>query len=108
MRISRWVLAGSLAFGGLAGAQAHDKSERHVGQKVTIEELPSAVRSTFEKEGKGGKIEELYRETQNGKTLYEGEVVKGDRGTHLDVSEDGKVLTRSTHDEAAERKRGVE
>jgi uncharacterized membrane protein YkoI len=109
--VGRWVLAGTLAMGGLGGTVfAHEHGEEgHAHKKVTMDQLPSAVRSTFQKEAGGGQIEELRAEKRNGKTVYEGEVVANGKGTELEVSEDGSVLKRSApHDEATERHHGDE
>ena len=100
--IGRWVFAGTLALGGLGGtAFAHGKGS---AKSVTIDQLPSAVQQTFQKEASGGQIEELKRVQRGGKTIYEGEVVSNGKGTELQVSEDGSILKRSApHDEAMER-----
>jgi hypothetical protein len=74
-----------------------------------MDQLPSAVRSTFQKEAAGGQIEELRSEKRAGKTIYEGEVVSKGKGTELQVSEDGSVQKRSPpHDESMEREHGGE
>ena len=107
--IGRWVFAGTLALGGLGGtAFAHEKGEAgHAHKKMTMEQLPTAVQSTFQKEAGGGQIEELRSEKRGGKTIFEGEVVSNGKGTELQVSEDGSVLKRSApHDEATEREHG--
>ena len=110
--IGRWVLAGTLAVGGLGGgmAFAHGTSgEEEQGKKVTMGELPSAVQSTFQSEAKGGQVEELHSLQRNGKTVYKGEIVSNGKGTELQVSENGKILKRSaSHNEAAEHQRGEE
>jgi len=95
-----------LAVGGLGGtAFAHGKGH----EKLTMDQLPSAVQSTFQKEASGGQIEELRKEKKGGKTVYEGEVVANGKGTELRVSEDGSILKRSApHDEATEKEHGGE
>ena len=104
--VGRWMIAGTLALGGLGGsAFAHGKG----GKKVTMDQLPSAVQSTFQKEAAGGQIEELRSEQRSGKTIYEGEVVSNGKGTELKVSEDGSILKRGApHDEATEKEHGGE
>lgn len=111
MRLGHWVFAGALALGGLGGtAFAHGKAEEgHRGQKMTMEQLPSAVQSTFQKESSGGQVEELRSEKRGGKTVYQGEVVRDGKGTELQVSEDGSILKRgSSHNEATEHEHGGE
>ena len=52
---------------------------------------------------KGGKIEELRKETRkDGTVVYEAEIVKNGKGTDIEVSAEGKVLERGkTHDESS-------
>jgi multidrug efflux pump subunit AcrA (membrane-fusion protein) len=107
--VGRWVFAGALALGGLGGsAFAHEKGEEgHAHKELTMDQLPSAVQSTFQKEAAGGQVEELRSEKRGDKTVYEGEVVSNGKGTELQVSEDGSILKRSApHDEAMEREHG--
>jgi hypothetical protein len=107
-KLGRWVFAGTLALGGFTGtALANEHEEGHAHKKMTIEQLPAPARATFEKEAKGGNIEELRSEKRSGKTIYEGEVVSNGMGTELQVSEDGTVVKRSAaHDESKEREHG--
>jgi hypothetical protein len=107
-RFGRWVLAGTLAVGGLGGtAFGHGKGEEHAGKKITMDQLPSAVQSTFQQEASGGQIEELRSLQKGGKTVYSGEVVQNGKGTELKVSEDGSILKRgATHNEASEKEHG--
>ena len=70
-------------------------------------ELPDAVQSTLKREAKGGKIEELRKETRkDGSVIYEAEIVKNGKGTGLEVSSEGKVVERGkTHDESSEHEK---
>jgi hypothetical protein len=71
-------------------------------------ELPAAAQKTLKREAKGGKIEELRKETgKDGKLCFEAEVVKNGKGTDITVGADGKVLDRGkTHDEKSEHEEG--
>jgi len=54
-------------------------TENPLEQKVTkfkLDQLPPAVRATVEKESAGGKVEEIEKETENGKTFYDVEIEK--------------------------------
>lgn len=84
------------------GAFANEGHER--GQSVTMNDLPKAVRTTFENESQGGRVEELRKETKtDGRVVYWGEVVKHGQGTDLEVSTSGTVMHRSkTHNESGE------
>jgi hypothetical protein len=103
--IGRWVFAGTLAVGGLGGiAWAHGEHK-----KVTLDELPTAVQQTFQKEAAGGQVQELRAVKHAGKTMYEGEIVENGKGTELKVAQDGSIVKRGTpHDEATEQEHGGE
>jgi hypothetical protein len=84
---------------------AAEAGEHQRGQEISMSDLPAPVKATFEKESKGGKVEELRKDTgKNGETVYFGEVVKNGKGSELKVSESGKVLHKSkAHDESKEK-----
>ena len=62
------------------------------GDKVTIDQVPAPVRATIEKETKGASINEIERETEKGKKVYEVEYVRDNKKYEVHVAEDGKVL----------------
>lgn len=109
-RFGCWVFAGTLALGGLGGtALARGHGEEHEGKKVTMDQLPAKVQSTFQKEASGGQVEELRSQQKGGKTIYSGEIVQNGKGTELKVSDDGSILKRgASHDEATEKEHGGE
>jgi hypothetical protein len=96
------LLGGWLAVSAPAHAFAHEHEQ---GQPTTMTDVPAAVKTTFDKESKGGKVEELRKETtKDGRTFYWGEVVKGGKGTELKVDDSGKVVHRGkAHDESMEK-----
>jgi len=106
----RWmtvaVFAGALALGGVGRTLADVDEGSHQHQSVTMAEVPAAAQKTLKHEAKGGKIEELRKEThKDGTVAYEAEIVKNGKGTEIEVSADGKVLERGkTHDEKSEPK----
>ena len=102
------LLAGALSLGGIGGALADGKSEKGrsdtTQQAVTLADLPDSTRATLEREAKGGRMEELTKETsRNGTVTYEAEIVKDGKGSEVEVSEMGMVLEREkAHDEKGE------
>jgi hypothetical protein len=71
-------------------------------EHFTMDQLPAAVKKTIEKESAGGKVEEVEKETEHGRTFYEAEIVKNGKESYVHVAPDGKVLKRETG--AQERK----
>ena len=106
-KLATLFLAGALGLGLGGRASADENESGHEHQTVKMEELPTAVQTTFKHEAKGGKIEELRKETRkDGAVVYEGEIVKNGKGRELEVSGTGKVLERGkTHDESSEHEK---
>jgi hypothetical protein len=104
-KLATLLLAGVLGAGFGARALADENEKGHEHQPVTMEELPAPVKATFEKEAKGGKIEELRKETRkDGKVIYEAEIVKNGKGRDIEVNAEGKVVERGkAHDERSEK-----
>ena len=105
MRMTVAVLVGALGLGGSVGRAIADQNEAgHEHQSVTMADVPAAAQKTLKREAKGGKIEELRKETRkDGTVAYEAEIVRNGKGTDIEVSADGKVLERGkTHDEKSE------
>ena len=101
------LLAGTLGVGFGARALADENEKGHEHQSVTMADLPAPVQATFKREAKGGKIEELRKETRkDGTVIYEGEIVKNGKGTDIEVNSAGKVVERGkTHDESGEHEK---
>lgn len=80
-------------------------AEDHPQDTVQMTDLPSAVQKTVQREAKGKTIESMKKDTENGKTVYQVELVSDGKGQQIDVSETGKVINRHTpHDEGANSK----
>jgi len=94
---SHWavVLLGSLALG-----CSHNKAE----EKMTLDEVPPAVRSTMMQEAGGAKIGTIDKEEKNGKTIYETDVMSGGQTWEIKVDADGKLLSKKVEkDEKGEK-----
>lgn len=60
--------------------------------KVPLGKLPEAVRKTVEEQAKGGKIRVVVSEVEEGKTVYEAELVVNGRKRDVQIDETGTVL----------------
>lgn len=63
-------------------------------QKVEMNELPSAVRATLERETAGGTVTEIEKETKDGKTVYSADAMVGGQAWDITIAEDGKVISK--------------
>ncbi len=68
-------------------------------EKVSIDQVPAAVKATIQKEAQGGTLREIERETKDGKTVYEAEVQKDGKEVEVKVAEDGTLLGREVEDD---------
>jgi hypothetical protein len=86
----------------MEGRAASDSG--HEKESVSLSDLPAAAQETLKKEAKGGKIEEVTKETgKDGKVMYGAEIVKDGKGRDLEVSADGKILHKGkAHSESTE------
>jgi uncharacterized membrane protein YkoI len=61
---------------------------------MTMSDLPAAVKTTVDRESKGKTVGEISKVEQNGKTIYQVDVVANGKTQQLDISESGAVLKR--------------
>ncbi len=73
----------------LAAVETDDAEEN-----VKLEDCPQAVQDTLKKASAGGKIEEIAKETENGKVVYEADVVIDGDEYEVKVADDGKLLSK--------------
>jgi hypothetical protein len=66
-------------------------------QDMTMDQLPSAVKTTVQREGKNKNIESITKSTDaKGAAAYEVKFLDGSKETTLDISASGKVTSRHT------------
>ncbi len=75
-------------------------------EKVSLDQLPPAVKATILKEARGGTIQEIERERENSKIVYEAEVIIDGKEFEIEVAADGTLLTKGG-DEQEEEERAV-
>ena len=99
-RHGTWLL---LVFVGTIGAAAFAvrAASEAKEEKVSIDQVPAAVKAAILSEG--GQIEDIARETSEGKTIYEADVIKDGKQIELRVAEDGKLITRKVEGDAKQK-----
>jgi hypothetical protein len=80
-------------------ALAIEEAQESKEEKVKLEDCPQAVQDTLKKASAGGKIEEIEKETEDGKVVYEAEVVIEGDEYEVKVAEDGKLLGKTLEDD---------
>jgi hypothetical protein len=63
-------------------------------ENVKLEDLPTAVRQTIQREVKNGKITDIERQKDGNTIYYEVEYTAGNKDYELDIAPDGKLLRR--------------
>lgn len=76
--------------------------------EVSIDKVPAAARATIEAEAKGGTIEEIEMETENGQTVYEADVIIDGQEVDIQVAPDGTLLGKETEDDEDDDDEGDE
>jgi len=69
-------------------------------EKVSLKDLPRAVRATIKKHAAGGRINEIEKEFVEGAVRYEAEVIRDGKEFDILVSGDGEYLGTDTDDAA--------
>ena len=87
-------IVGSVAITSLAEDKKKDEDE----VKVTIDQVPKEVKATLLKEVGGGKITEIEKETEDGKTVFSADAKIGDKEYDIKVAEDGKLISKEEED----------
>lgn len=64
------------------------------GDEVPLSQVPPAVRATIEREVGDGRLEEIERETEDGRTVYEVEFTRDNQEHEIKITEDGTVIKR--------------
>jgi len=78
-------------------AVSHLVGEEKEG-KVSLDQLPAAVKATILKEAGGATITEIEAETEGGATVYEAVWIANGKEVEIKVSPDGKLLGRETEE----------
>ena len=74
------------------------------GKKITIDQLPAAVKEALLKQAGGAKIEDIEVETKGGTTIYEAEIVGNGVTTEVKLDATGKVLKTKVEKEGDDDK----
>src|SRR5215831_9537527 len=91
-QITRHSIAVLLAIG-LAGLTAGCKSAGSKETKVSLADLSAPARATVEKETAGGHVDQITREKEKGKIVYDVEATVGGRHVEYLIGDaDGAVL----------------
>ena len=76
-----------------------EKKEEGQEKKVALAQLPRAVRATLLRASKGGEIEEITKETEEGKVVYSAEV---ELKVEIEIAANGKLIKKAVEDEEDE------
>lgn len=89
-RLSLSLIAPSFALSLAVGCANHERDET----TVTLNEVPAAVRATFEKETAGGTIKEIEKETEDGKVVFNADADVNGKKWEIAVAESGELLSK--------------
>ena len=77
---------------------ADDSENEEREEAVALKKVPAAVQATMLveilREVDGLKLEEIEREDEDGRIVYEAEFEYGDKDIELEISADGKLLSK--------------
>ena len=82
--------------------QGDEEDEDEDDKQVSISNVPKRVKAAILKQAKGGEIEKIEREKEDGKLIYEAEITVGNKEIELKVARNGKLLGKKVEDEEDE------
>lgn len=109
---TRWLLVVLMAMGlvsvmapALRAADAKEaEKEKKTKVKVTLDQLPAAVKDTIQTEAKAGTLGDIEKVTKDAKTYYEADIVIEGKKWEVKVGEDGKVISKAVDEEKDDAK----
>ncbi len=84
------------------GHMGHDKEENEV--KVALKDAPAPVQATLKREAGAAMIDEVDKETDHGKVIYEADAKIDGKNYEIKVAEDGTLIAKKLDDEKDEEK----
>jgi uncharacterized membrane protein YkoI len=103
----RWLTVVFVGLGlmGCASMEHHgeDKDNDDNEVKITLDQAPAPVQATLQAQTSGGRITDLDKETDDGKTIYEADATIGDKAYEIKVAEDGTLLKKKIDDDKDEK-----
>ena len=91
-----WAVILALLTPALAACDAgadRDRTEQGE-QKVALGDVPPAVKATIDQESKGGELKEIDKLSQDGKAVYDADIVANGKEQRTLIGEDGTVIKR--------------
>jgi len=65
-------------------------------EEVALDQLPPAARAMIQQHAEQGQIVEIEKETEDGRVVYEAEIVVNGKETEIQVSANGELLETET------------
>jgi hypothetical protein len=87
---------------------AAEKPETGKETKISLKQLPKAVRATLLKEAKGGKIDEIEKCVNKGVVTYSADVTKGGKSFDVEIDATGKLIKMEEEKPGEERNKAGE
>ncbi len=96
----RWMFSLAVVAGAFGTAAAFEEHEKEVTVKFV--DVPAAVQKTLQEESRGATIDDVTKESENGKTVYEAEVKINGKSYNIEVAEDGTLLEKKLEEKDEE------
>lgn len=85
--------------------QAKEKGEEDEGneQKIAFAQVPEAAQKTLSEQAQGNKIDSVDKEMDNGKTVYEADVMIDGKNHEIKVDDNGNLVSNKLDNEDQEK-----
>ena len=100
---AKWMMVSLIGLGLAAGcSQMKDKEAGEV--KLTLDQVPAAVKTTLGKESGGANFTSVDKETDDGKNVYEADAMIDGKNYEIKVADDGTLISKKLDKEEGEKK----
>ena len=109
MRAKLWIASAFIASLSLLPACSHLMGEKEKDEggkdeeKVKIDNVPAAVRTTIDEQTKGGVVEDIAKESEDGKTVYEVDAKMDGKDYEIKIAADGKLISKKLDEDEDEK-----
>jgi uncharacterized membrane protein YkoI len=84
--------------------EKEDQEEDDDGVAVSIDQVPAPAKDAILAQAQGGKIVKIEVEDENGKKVYDAEILLDGKTTEVEVAADGTLLPKDADDDEKENK----
>ena len=94
-----WLVVATLVVGACSDISGDERRGEGAGEKISIDQLPTAVKAAVEREAAGGQLIDISKDTKLGQTSYEVKIAKGGQESKVHIASDGTKIEAAARED---------